>query len=143
MRFARMTTQNVVRRGVAESIEGDSVDSVLAVQWQIRRGYLVRFNQSKVQVHRRSEFLVVGEDGKAFSILCPCHSHRSKLVRQVGGTVQTAVHQNTDVIVVGQRSKLYKHKLKGKKLKAAELLNRKGARIRFVNEPQFMRLVRV
>jgi serine/threonine protein kinase len=65
------------------------------------------------------------------------------LVAQAGGTVQDSVHGNTNVVVVGQRSKLYKQKLKGRKLKEVEALNRAGARIRLINEPQFMRLVQL
>ena len=65
------------------------------------------------------------------------------LVHQAGGTVQGKVCTNTNVLVVGQRSKLYKQNLKGKKLLAAEKLNKNGARIRFINEPQFMRLARM
>ena len=64
------------------------------------------------------------------------------LVAQVGGTVQGEVRGNTDVVVVGQRSKLYRHKMKGKKIKTAQELNRSGSKIRFINEPQFLRLVR-
>jgi serine/threonine protein kinase len=64
------------------------------------------------------------------------------LVSQSGGTVHSSVTPKTHVLVIGQRSKLYKGKIKGTKIKAAEALNQKGAKIRFINEPQFMRLVR-
>jgi NAD-dependent DNA ligase len=62
------------------------------------------------------------------------------MVTQAGGTVQRVVRQNTDVVVVGQRSKNYASKLRGRKLELAQALIKKGAKIRFINEPQFMRL---
>ena len=62
------------------------------------------------------------------------------LVSQCGGTVQSSVTPKTNVLVVGQRSKLYKGKIKGTKIRAAEELNRMGAKSRFINEPQFLRL---
>ncbi len=65
------------------------------------------------------------------------------LVSQAGGVVQDSVHGNTHVVVVGQRSKLYQSKFKGKKLLAAQKLNKRGSNIRFINEPQFMKLVRL
>jgi hypothetical protein len=63
------------------------------------------------------------------------------LVAQSGGTVQRSVTRETDILVIGQRSRFYKERLKGRKLKAAEAQNNKGRKIRFINEPQFMNLV--
>ena len=63
------------------------------------------------------------------------------LVYQAGGDVQSGVRKNTNVVVVGGRSKLYKGAYRGKKLRELEKLNKAGAAIRMINETQFMRLV--
>jgi serine/threonine protein kinase len=66
----------------------------------------------------------------------------SLMVLQAGGTVVRRITKRLNVLVVGGKSPLYQHGNKGKKLLAAERLNREGARIRIMGERQFLTLTK-